>query len=355
MAALLALLCVASGCVALPWPEAPLEPVVEPPRSGLLDLRGAVHVHTSDSHDSPGRLEDLLSGAEAAGIAWIALTEHTAPGGPSKSGQLLPPSGAGSGIVVIPGYELRGFGGSLLALGVDELPESYRDPRAVLQQVRAAGGAAFIGHLETSTISERDWKLDPLDGIEIENLHARVREAGVITLLLRGLLLPAPFVLRTLLRTPRANLDRWESLPGADAIVAGVDAHAKVRVLGPLGGTIDSYSRVLRLVTTHVLVPAATREEILAALREGRSYVAYEGLGRVDRFRFERVGDQFEIEAPRVAKLVLTCDGARQEQLDVSLARLPIPRSARRCRAEAWLGPRLWIVTSYQRVAPRAP
>jgi hypothetical protein len=164
-----------------------------------------------------------------------------------------------------------------------------------------------------------------------------------------GELLPAPLMLRELLRMPQKNLDLWDSLADADLIVGGLDAHAKFRALGALGGTNDSYGRMFRLLTTHVLARAATRDAILEALRAGRSYVAFEGRGRVDAFRFARTTEVFELEAPRRARLVLRCDNGQEEQSDVAVARFAVPPYARRCRAEAWQGDKLWILSSYQR------
>ena len=53
------------------------------------------------------------------------------------------------------------------------------------------------------------------------------------------------------------------------------------------------------LLTTHVLARDASAASILEALRSGRSYVALEGLGRVDAFRFEPTGGGFLLEAPQ--------------------------------------------------------
>jgi hypothetical protein len=333
----------AVGCAALPWPQAALAPALDPTEDGFLDLRGVVHVHTRDSHDSPGRMEDVVRGARRAGVSWVALTEHSEPGGP-------PFSGRADGVIVIPGYELRAWGGSLLAIGIAALPDGYADPARAIAAVRAAGGVAFVAHLEDSRIGPADWRAAGPDGLEISNLHAAARDAGYGSLALGAVLLPAPLLWRSLLRTPSANLARWDSLPDADAIVAGVDAHAKFRVLGPLGGTVDRYEQLFRLLTTHVLARAATREAILDALRAGRSYVAFEGRGRVDRFRFARRGAAFELEAPAPARLVLHCDAKRQERDGVARAALPIPAGATRCRGEAWRGDQVWVLTSYQRL-----
>ena len=96
------------GCAALPVSTVGRQRGVTRTPEGMLDLRGVVHVHTQSSHDSLGTIEELIDGAKHAGVVWVALSEHTQPGGPAPSGTL-------EGILVIPGYELRAWNGSLLA------------------------------------------------------------------------------------------------------------------------------------------------------------------------------------------------------------------------------------------------
>jgi hypothetical protein len=180
------------------------------------------------------------------------------------------------------------------------------------------------------------------------NLHAEAR-ARRFALAARLLLLPAPRALRVLLSAPERNVPRWEALPRADAIVGGVDAHAKFRLLGRYG-TLDRYRDMFGLLTTHVRARERSIPAILDALRAGHSYVALEGLARVDRFDFERGGRAFWLRAPRPCRLALVCDGDEVEFAFAASARLAPPPDARRCRAEARLGDRLWIVTSYARL-----
>jgi hypothetical protein len=134
--------------------------------------------------------------------------------------------------------------------------------------------------------------------------------------------------------------------------VGAVDAHAKFRVLGPLGGTIDRYRDMFRTLTTHVLARDASAPALLEALRAGRSYLAFEGLAVVDVFRFEPDPGGFALAAPRAARLRLVCDGVHAAEADAQRAVLAPPAGARRCRAEALLGSRRWVVTSYRPVSP---
>jgi hypothetical protein len=334
-----------AGCAAIPWPQGARAPHGEPGVEGWLDLRGVVHVHTRGSHDSPGTISDVVAAARSAGLAWLAITEHTKPG-------VLGEHGVIGGVTVLPGFEASMAGGSLLALGITEKPPSTRDPAALVRFVREAGGVAVVGHFERSRLAEPEaFRAAAPDAVELVNLHANAEQARG-SLAWRAPLLPSTAALGTLLRLRESNLARWERLPGPPPIVGAVDAHAKFRLLGPFGGTVDRYRDVFRLLTTHVLARDASAPAILDALRAGRSYVAFEGLAAVDTFRFEPAAGGFLLAAPREARLALVCDGARAAEAEAKSAVLAPPAGARRCRAEAFLGARPWILTSYRDVMP---
>lgn len=340
------LLLLLAGCAALPWPERDV-PAARESVGGFCDLRGVVHVHTRGSHDSPGTVDELLAGAREAGLAWIAVTEHRKPGKP-------PAAALSSDPILIPGFELGLAGGSLLALGIDQPPERFAPVRDTVEAVHAQGGVAIVAHLEEARVAEYDG-ISP-DGVEVVNLHASA-ESERWHLVWRILLLPRPFALRSLLRGwASGNTERWYQLPSASAAVGGVDAHAKFRLLGSIGGTVDRYGSMFRLVTTHVLARERSRDAVIEALRAGRSYVAFEGVERVDRFRFERRMNGFIVETPAVARLVLVCDGVDGAESHGTRAYLVPPEGAQECHTEAFRGNRRWIVSSRLRaVGPPAP
>jgi hypothetical protein len=334
-----------AGCAAIPWPRGAQPSADGRTAEGLVDLRGVVHVHTHGSHDSPGSIAEVVAGARAAGVRWVAITEHSRPG-------VLGAHGVIDGVTVIPGFEMRAAGASLLTLGVAERPLATKDPAALVRWTQAAGGVAVVGHFERSGLADpAAWQDARPDAVELVNLHANARERRA-SLGWRVLLLPAGAALRSLLFVRDANLARWEALPGPPPIVASVDAHAKFRLLGSLGGTVDRYRDTFRLLTTHVLARDASQAAILAALREGRSYVAFEGLAPVPFFRFEPVAGGFALEAPRPARLALACGGAGRVEVEGPAAVLRAPAGATHCRAEARLGARVWVLTGYREVGP---
>ncbi len=337
-------LCAASlACSSLPWPSAPLPEPVAPAAGGSdrLDLRGVVHVHTDGSHDSPGTLDEVIAAARASGVDWVAITEHPRPGRTSEPGER-------EGVLVLPGLELNVAGGTLLAIHVREVPPRHLEARELVRWVHERGGVAFVSHFEHSRLDTPEaWADASPDGVELVNLHAEAI-AHRVALAARLLVFPAPRALRVLLATPERNLARWQALPDADAIVGGVDAHAKFRLLGRVG-TLDRYRDMFRLLTTHVQAPERSIHAIVDALRAGRSYIALEALAPVERFDFQRRGRAFWLRAPRPCRLALVCDGDEVGFALAASARLAPPAGARRCRAEARLDGRLWIATSYVR------
>jgi hypothetical protein len=334
------------ACAAIPWPHAARGRAEGRTAEGWLDLRGVVHVHTRGSHDSPGTIPEVVAAARSAGVSWAAITEHTRPG-------ILGAHGPIDGVQVMPGFEISTAGGSLLALGVTERPPATKDPEALVRWVHAQGGVAVVGHFERSRLGEPGaFARAAPDAVELVNLHANA-QARPRALALRVPFLPSALALRTLLQLSEQNLARWEGLPGPPPIVGAVDAHAKFRLLGPLGGTPDRYRDMFRQLTTHAWARDLSQPAILDALRAGRSYVAFEGRGRVDAFGFEPSAGGFALEAPREARLALVCDGARVAERVTRLTVFSPPAGAKRCRAEAWLGQHPWVLTSYRALPMR--
>ncbi|HXZ85227.1 MAG TPA: hypothetical protein VEI82_07035 [Myxococcota bacterium] len=329
-----------AACAALPFPSGAPFGAPEVASGDYLDLRGAIHVHTRVSHDSRGSIGEVVDGAHAADLAFVAFTEH-----PLRA-ELRPARGMVEEVVLIPGWEVRSAGASILALGVGSSRGLPQDPAELVSEIHRRRGAAIAAHFEASQLADPAlYERAAPDGVEIVNLHATAREVP-LRLALGELFLPAPWALRALLRTPAANLERLSRLRGVRALVAGADAHAKFRLLGPIGGTLDRYRDVFRIVTTHVLARERSARGVIEALRAGRSYVAFEGIEPVERFAAVRTGDGVTVRAPAEARLELVCAGRTVDAKLASAALLRAPPGAEECHVEAWLGSELWVITS---------
>ncbi len=330
-----------SGCVLLPTLGGPVpESERDPPtdvadlgsRTGaeLLDVRGIVHCHSKQSHDSSGEFEDIAAAANAVGCRFVLLTDHL--DAPLEDDG---PDGLVDGVLFLPGFEARSrLGASFLGLGaragIDRTGSGGSDA-AIASQVAARGGLCGLGHPERRA-APAPWA----DAVELMNLHADMTDQSRLRVALRAIALPPGAFFRGLLDPQAAAAHVYDATTrlrvarglGPPAALGACDAHEAVRLLGPLGGAVDSYERVLRLATTHVLVERVDRAGILEALRRGRSYAACELDRSASGFRFEvrrqtgevvgRLGDVVPwsrglvlvVEAPAPASLVLRREGS---------------------------------------------
>ena len=189
------------------------------------------------------------------------------------------------------------------------------------------------------------------------NLHANTRAAARLAGVARRRCCRATMALRTLLSScPRTTSRRWEALPGPPPIVGAVDAHAKFRLLGPLGGTVDRYRDMFR-AAHHPRARArpepardprgAPRRPDLPRLRGPRAAWTRSASSRRGRASGSRR------RARRGSRWSATACARRRRWRSARCC--AAPAGAKRCRAEAHLDDRPWILTSYRAVVPITP
>jgi hypothetical protein len=109
---------------------------------------------------------------------------------------------------------------------------------------------------------------------------------------------------------PDGNLARWDELNRKRPVVgiAGNDAHQNVNLLG---FQIDPYDVSLGFVTTHVQAEELTEESVLAALKAGRAYVAFEFVAAAPAPADEPRGEARRVTIPErgVERVEYTRDG----------------------------------------------
>jgi hypothetical protein len=295
---------------------------------GRLDLRGAIHVHSHVSHDSDGGLEDLVSGALAAELDFLVLTDHETPemfsaGLHGQHGNLL----------VIPGMEiikgpcvLANRCATVLAIGIDQyFDHRPLDFQQVVDAIRARGGLAFVAHPR----GFRDWSVAGISGLEIYDiLDDALDDAWRFPKLIFDVAHSydgySREVLLQIQDRPSWHLERWDALIRSRRLVgiAGNDAHQNTRLLGR---QIDPYELSFRFVTTHVLAASRRQTDILAALERGHAYVAFEVLADASGFWFGTSGREapaiqgdevalrpdlrIEVRSPLEGRIVVLRDG----------------------------------------------
>jgi hypothetical protein len=371
-----------------------------PNASGFRDIRAVLHVHSSLSHDSSSKLEEILPAAKAAGVHAILFTEHPGPrfdyfsdGHQGlRDGILLVPGAETEGLLLFPTHSMAG-----------EMPSGDQQARAqaLVDRATRGGGLAFLSHLE----ARMNWKLEHLTGSEIYNTHGDLKQDGrfidfasplALGLLISGLEHYPQETLAAFQNYPAHYLRRYDELCQSGRLtgVAACDAHhnqvyrvvvnakggydvvdfrgarmlslpalaaAMLRATAerPAAGTVvwkadlDPYERTLRHVTTHLLVEELSRPAVWQALREGRAYVGFDWMADPTGFVFQAettsqqrpLGSDLTLSeglvlraaAPLPCRLKLIRNGHEVEHHEGDQASWPL-REPGIYRVEAWLG-----------------
>jgi len=211
-------------------------------------LRGDLHCHTLFSDGDSWPVE-MLEAASAAGLDFLGVTDHNNVAHHASYG----PGGRGQPIV-IPGVEVTTYGGHWNAWGTDRWWE-FREPRAeaVERTMRAAAASGAVVSINHPKPFGPPWEY-AIDGgfhtVEVWN---------------------GPWQ-----RLNRAALDRWDELLRRGVrspAVGGSDTHY-LRVGDVPARDADSLGTPTTWVHAEATVPS-----ILAALKEGRSFVSESPLG----------------------------------------------------------------------------
>ena len=340
---------------------------------GLLELRAAFHVHGYLSHDSRGSIDAIAHAARSLGIDTVILSDHYAPGNISRAAR-----GMQGGVLFVPGVELNaGKTGSILSFDLKEDFSNKKTPAERTAEMARQGAVSVYGHCEEL----EDWSLEPFQGFEVYNLHAEFKAQSVWSLVWRLLFLPADAFFEAAVTEPTRNLatyDRELARGRHLAALAGHDAHANIRVFGPLGGTIGTYPEILRLFSNHLLVREWSVEGVGEAVRAGRTFVVFDYLGDGTGFELsygapnatadERaiLGDavrhdpdaRLEVRIPETTRIVPRIrtlqDGKEISSVETRRLCMPLDRPGI-VRVEVYLGKRLWIVSSPIYITASAP
>ncbi|MDT5157386.1 MAG: hypothetical protein QOH51_1743 [Acidobacteriota bacterium] len=321
------------------------------------DYAGVFHVHSSLGGHSTGRLEEIVQAAKADRLAFVLMTEHPSPFVNTAEATLR---GTHEGVLFVGGNELAASdsGGRLFVLPGIAADASNSPLQDLITRARTEGRLAVVGYPEQVS----DWRLSGYDGVEVYNLYTNSKRINYALLFFDGIwsywsypdLLFARFYER-----PEANLKKWDEINAARQqrayAFAGNDAHANVGLALQeqtgekiLDIKLDPYERSFRVVRNHVLLEKGTpldTESLLAALRAGHSFIAFDLFGDASGFRFKAdngadrriMGDEIQLptagtvrlsaSAPVMCRMVFFRDGVvLQEVKDSSRAELSVDR-----------------------------
>jgi hypothetical protein len=311
------------------------------PTSRPTDLSCIVHVHSTYS-DGTATMAELVDAARTAGADVLLVTDHDTlqarrDGWERWHGDLL----------VIVGEEISPRGGHLLAFDIpEEIEHAGRSEAELCRAVAAAGGLAIAAH----PFSEGPRLLGRLGrahawpalrepcchGIELWSLTTDVAESWATP---REALAALRRPEHALTGPPRRHLRLWDELCRDRRVVAvgGLDGHQPGLRLRGRVWSVMPHARWFEFLRTQVIVDhgltgdaAADVRTVLAALREGRCYLARVDLGDPRGFSFRAEVDggtpvsmgterraqrgRLTVQVPASAELRLLRDGALVEQ-----------------------------------------
>lgn len=347
-----------AGCAALipTSATAPLTPTAPPSAHptlrGLLDVRGAIELHSEHSHDGTTPIAVIARLAQAADLDFIIVTDHNTLAGKAEEQRTGRP-------LVLVGSELSTEAGHLLALFITQEIPRDQPVEQIVAAVQAQGGLALAAHPLWPKKPWTRWDL-PLDGMEIFDLSTALSDDSAGWLALKAAVLPNPWFWRTIVRRPTMVLSRWDRQLAIRPTVgiAGHDTHAHAGIKPFL---VDSYASGFRLLATHLLVQDLTPEALAEALRQGRGYVAFDGLADPRPFvygvrspaEWARMGDHLRweeelmalVQIPRRGTITLYRDGEPVGRTEGTEGRWTLKRPGV-YRVELFLGAKPWIFSN---------
>jgi hypothetical protein len=307
-----------------------------------------LHMHTTYS-DGQGSHADIVKAALKANLDGVIVTDHNilvegVEGSYEKDGKHL---------ILLIGEEVHDQArvpqkNHLLVFGAHrEMAPLAADPQSLLDQIRKAGGLAFIAHpidpaapaFDEGDISWVDWQVQGFTGIELWNGFSEFKS------LLRSKLhaIYYAYLPQRIARGPHPEaLAKWdELLANGQKIVAigGSDAHALSASMGPLHRVLFPYFFHFSGINNHLISPDPLTGEfehdrsiVLETLAMGRVFIGYDLPAPTRGFRFTaqgleqtaHMGDTisakngvtFQIHLPKATECRLIKDGSELKVWD---------------------------------------
>jgi hypothetical protein len=280
----------------------------------LYEYVGNLHIHTRHS-DGGGSTAEVANAARRAGHDFIALNDHS-----HLTRLYLEEEGYHKGILVLVGSEIGTRFHHYLAYDIKEqIDDEHLSPQGVIDAVAEQGGFGFIAHpfekgmpyMEKGVAyTWNDWSVEGFTGICIWNFSSRWKENVKA---FWSALFHLVFKTYTVKGPSRKTLCTWDRLcrDGRVAAIGGSDAHGSPVRKGFISFTPLTYEYLLSTINTHILAstplkgdPKLDKGLVYRSLKEGRCFVAHDGLApsRGFRFTFIKDGDEQGVEVGQEAE-----------------------------------------------------
>lgn len=276
------------GCAAFTTVLPSLPPGPHPPRAvagtPFVDCKGIVHCHSHLSHDSEGTLEQIAAACRDAHVDFVVMTDHQTDASIRDGVR-----GMVGDTLFLVGAEVRSPVGTLLCFPLRTPLRRFQHPALLAKEAAAQGGLAFAAHCE---LWRAPLAAPGLTGAEIVNLHAGALAAPKLGTLGSALFLPMRLLCERICWRDDAVFAAYDQALAERhpfTPIGGDDAHANIRVFGPLGGTIADYREVFLTLSTHVLAERLDEASLVAAFAAGRTYVSFDVFGEGTGFDFRAI------------------------------------------------------------------
>lgn len=264
----------------------------------MYEYTANFHQHTNHS-DGEWPHERVIDAGRRAGLDVMAFTDHNIYV-PDKEGWH-------NDILVIMGIEVNDMNlvpehNHMLCIGIDEDLNDYAtDSQALIDVVQKKKAVSFIAHpferdphyMDLGTYPWRNWAVTGYTGLEIWNYMTEFKSYVTSnTNAIRASLSPDTFISGPFEET----LAHWDELTKSGqkvTAIGGSDAHGKTYRLGPISRVVFPYEHLFKAVRTHLLLKEplspdfeTAKEQVLACLRKGHCFVAYDQIGDTTGFEF---------------------------------------------------------------------
>lgn len=299
------------------------------------EFKGIIHAHTNLGGHSTGTFEELIKAANQNSLDFVVMTEHTAELF-DTSAQTL--KGIYGKTLFVNGQEVDTASGDRFLL-IPGASESFQDAKLETPQFIEKYKAQNRLVLVTYPEKLKSWNAD-FDGIEVFSLHTNAKKMNPVLFAADALwsyhgypeLLLSKYFVR-----PDENLQKYDELTANKKLTlfAGTDAHSNIgfHIIGDdagnkiLGLKFDDYATIFRPMRNHVLLEKdkpLTEENLLAALKYGRSFIGVDIWGDTKGFSLTADGDKtmgdeiilngkvnLKATAPLPARFVIYKNGAK--------------------------------------------
>ncbi len=262
------------------------------------EYKGIIHAHTNLGGHSTGSFEELIAAANANDLDFVIMTEHYSDAYDTSA---LTLNGVYSKTLFVGGNEIDTadsdrflmIPGSADAAGLRKVTTA-----AVIEKLHSENRLALVTYPEKL----KSWDAN-FDGIEVFSLHTNAKTMNPFTAIFDGIWsFPAypELMLASYFKRSDENLRKFDEIAAKRKIslFAGTDAHSNIgfHLFGDDAGhrflnfKFDDYATIFRLARQHVLIEKnkpLTRENLVEALKAGRSFIGFDVLGDTHGFRFE--------------------------------------------------------------------